>query len=50
MLEMPRSASGIEKTEEVAMNVLVFEEAGRECGGALREDSEKIYSRSLAQY
>ena len=32
------------------MNVLVFEEAGRECGGALREDSKKIYRRSLAQY
>ena len=41
MLEMPRPASGIEKAKEVAMNVLVFEEASRECGGALREYSEK---------
>ena len=38
---MSRSASGIEKAKEVAMNVLVFEEASRECGGALREYSEK---------
>ena len=50
MLEMPRPASGIEKAEEVAMDVLVLEEAGRERGGALREDSEKIYRRSLTQY